>query len=119
MDAIAQALTLFETVRKRRASITQIYSDTGGDEPEKIREKAKLYVESQKIPSTSTVSLFRIVAHHSGTVVSWNGMKWIISGEVLICGGLASIQEFSDTSFGYDVFAHCEQVMKGPLDDMR
>lgn len=44
-------LTLFEDVRKDRASTMQIYSSAGQDEAAKIQAAAREYVKKGKIPS--------------------------------------------------------------------
>lgn len=48
---IENHLTLFEVVRKDRASTMQIYSSAGQDEAVKIQAAAREYVKRGKIPS--------------------------------------------------------------------
>ena len=50
---IGTHLTLFERVRKDRASTMQIYSSAGQDEAAKIQAAAREYVKNGKIPSKS------------------------------------------------------------------
>lgn len=51
---IAERLQGLESVRRDRASLMQIYSNAGQDEPEKIREEAmKFLKEGAKVPGKS------------------------------------------------------------------
>lgn len=51
-STIAARLQGFESVRKNRASVMQIYSNAGQDEPEKIRDEARKFLpEEVKVPS--------------------------------------------------------------------
>lgn len=52
-DEVDTHLTLFEGVRKDRASTMQIYSSAGQDEAAKIQAAAREYVKNGKIPSKS------------------------------------------------------------------
>ena len=57
---ISKHLTIFETVRKDRASAMQIYSSAGQDEADKIQAAAKEFVKDGNIPSKSQAPLSTI-----------------------------------------------------------
>lgn len=44
-QTIAERLEGFESIRKDRASVMQIFSNAGQDEPEKIRDEAKKFLK--------------------------------------------------------------------------
>ncbi len=42
---------MFEKIRMKRASVMQIFSNAGQDEPEKIRKDAAKYIPADTVPS--------------------------------------------------------------------
>lgn len=51
---IEEKLCLFEKIRKNRASVMQIFSNAGQDEPEKIRVDAAKFIPADSVPSKLT-----------------------------------------------------------------
>lgn len=52
-DQVPERLVMYEKIRKSRASVMQIFSNAGQDEPELIREEASKYIPAEMVPSTS------------------------------------------------------------------
>ena len=50
-DQIPERLAVFEKIRKNRASVMQIFSNAGQEEPEKIHEEASKYIPADTVPS--------------------------------------------------------------------
>ncbi|KAL8725442.1 MAG: hypothetical protein Q9181_006415, partial [Wetmoreana brouardii] len=94
-DKIEQRLKAFETVRRKRASLIQIFSNTGQNEPQKIRDAAASLLgewEGMEVP-TPCPRLSSVRADNSGTT--------------------ATIAEFHEFNFGHDVIAESEKVLQG------
>lgn len=52
-ENVAERLKLYEKIRKNRASLMQIFSNAGQDEPELIRKDASRFMPIEKVPSKS------------------------------------------------------------------
>lgn len=44
-------LQVYESIRRNRASVMQIFSNAGQEEPELIREEAAKFIPADKVPS--------------------------------------------------------------------
>ena len=63
LPMITEGLALFETVRKGRASVMQIFSSVGQDEAALIYDKAKEYVgNGQEVPRTQVVCVLTVLS---------------------------------------------------------
>lgn len=51
-ETVVERLKLYEKIRRNRASIIQIFSNAGQDQPELIRKDASAFMPEDKIPST-------------------------------------------------------------------
>jgi salicylate hydroxylase len=49
-------LKVFENVRMNRASVMQVFSNAGQDEPEKIHVEASKFIPAETVPSESSLS---------------------------------------------------------------
>lgn len=52
-ENVAERLKLYEKIRRNRASLMQIFSNAGQDEPELIRKDASRFMPIEKVPSKS------------------------------------------------------------------
>ncbi|KAI9795932.1 MAG: hypothetical protein M1833_006580 [Piccolia ochrophora] len=107
LDAeIATRLSAFETVRRKRASLMQIYSNAGQDEAEKIRdEAAKFLGPGLKVPSECKPFCLPLV----------DGCTRNLSSEEpeLTRGNtLANQAEFHEFNFGYDVVRESQALLE-------
>lgn len=50
-EALEKRLQIFEEVRMKRASVMQIFSNAGQDEPEKIHVEASKFIPADTVPS--------------------------------------------------------------------
>jgi salicylate hydroxylase len=51
VEEIEEALDLYESIRRGRASAIQILSNVGQDQTHLVRDELKQYIEEKKIPS--------------------------------------------------------------------
>ena len=91
-DDIEEALDLYESIRRGRASAIQILSGVGQDQSYLVREELLQYVDEKNIPSTYPSSLSRTSNSH---------------------GRSESPAENFAFNFGYDVVEATLKVMKG------
>jgi salicylate hydroxylase len=54
-EALEKRLQLFEEIRMKRASVMQVFSNAGQDEPEKIHAEASKFIPAETVPSKSTI----------------------------------------------------------------
>jgi salicylate hydroxylase len=53
-STLASRLAVFENVRMKRASVMQVFSNAGQDEPEKIHAEASKFIPAETVPSKSS-----------------------------------------------------------------
>ncbi|KUJ19579.1 salicylate hydroxylase [Mollisia scopiformis] len=52
LDTLGERIGIFEDIRIKRASVIQIFSNAGQDEPEKIRRDAAKFIPADTVPKT-------------------------------------------------------------------
>jgi salicylate hydroxylase len=52
-ESVSERLLLYEKIRKSRASLMQIFSNAGQDEPELIQKEASQFIPLERVPSMS------------------------------------------------------------------
>jgi salicylate hydroxylase len=52
-EILEKRLKIFEQVRMKRASVMQVFSNAGQDEPEKIHAEASRFIPAETVPSKS------------------------------------------------------------------
>jgi hypothetical protein len=50
MSILSKRFETFEDIRVKRASVMQIFSNAGQDEPERVRRDASIYIPENEIP---------------------------------------------------------------------
>lgn len=57
-ETLENRLKVFESIRMNRASVMQIFSNAGQDEPDRIRNEAAKFIPADSVPSKSLFSSF-------------------------------------------------------------
>ena len=116
-DTIEQRLEAFETVRRKRASLMQIFSNAGQDEAEKIRDEAArllgdekgLKVPSKHVLSWSLTSATSFLSPYPATQAFRAQLSFTKADD---SGWTANQAEFHEFNFGYDVIGESEKVLQ-------
>lgn len=90
-------LRVYEDIRRNRASVMQIFSNAGQEEPELIREEASKFIPADRVPSK--------LSHRPSLVVT--------ADETLLTHIAENPEEFFAYNFGYDIIRDSvQQVQK-------
>jgi salicylate hydroxylase len=79
---VPERLELYEKIRRNRASLIQVFSNAGQDEPELIQKEASKYIPLEQVPSMLNPKLMRAATD---------------------CDPKETPEQFFDYNFGYDV----------------
>ncbi|KAL8723399.1 MAG: hypothetical protein Q9225_000315 [Loekoesia sp. 1 TL-2023] len=117
-DEIEQRLEAFETVRRKRASLIQIFSNAGQDEAEKIKdEAARLLGDGLKVPSKYSYVLTSLFLQNSSRVylISLLERPTLRSARIEADDSVttANQAEFHEFNFGHDVMAESKRMLQG------